>query len=221
MKICSCCRIKKPLALFHPKKGGRFGVDGSCKDCVNARSKRWRQNNAGYVKAHRRAFAENNREILAERSRRDYRENRSARRATQKRYYEENKEAISARNAVWREANYEYLQAYDRKRSAHKYLANLLHRLNNPEKCRAYMAEYARLRNANLRHAQPAWADRRAIRTIYLLCQQISEETGIAHHVDHIVPLKGKYVCGLHVETNLQILTASDNMKKSNSFAVG
>lgn len=61
----------------------------------------------------------------------------------------------------------------------------------------------------------PAWADARAIDKIYEECAERSKATGIRHEVDHIVPLCGKKVCGLHVENNLQILTAVENGIKS------
>jgi len=53
--------------------------------------------------------------------------------------------------------------------------------------------------------------ERQAIRLIYEECQRISKETGIPHHVDHIIPLA---LGGLHHPSNLQILTAKENMKK-------
>jgi hypothetical protein len=57
----------------------------------------------------------------------------------------------------------------------------------------------------------PSWANMNRIMEIY-------ENRPDGCHVDHIIPLRGKYVWGLHVENNLQYLTASENMRKHNTF---
>lgn len=76
-------------------------------------------------------------------------------------------------------------------------------------------------RDARRIRATPAWADVERIKAIYRECRETSERTGIPHHVDHIVPLRGELVCGLHVESNLQVITASENVRKRNSFIAG
>lgn len=62
---------------------------------------------------------------------------------------------------------------------------------------------------ATLLKACPKWADLEVIKQFYYDCPE-------SHHVDHIIPLQGKYICGLHVETNLQYLPASENCSKGN-----
>ena len=68
-----------------------------------------------------------------------------------------------------------------------------------------------------VRHT-PKWADKRKIKAIYKRCREISNETSTMHHVDHIVPIKGKFVSGLHVHENLQIISKTDNLNKSNKY---
>jgi hypothetical protein len=59
-------------------------------------------------------------------------------------------------------------------------------------------------------HALPAWSDLRAIAAIY------AEAAKLGLEVDHVIPLQGKQVCGLHVAGNLRLLTKLENLKKGN-----
>jgi len=96
--------------------------------------------------------------------------------------------------------------------------------LRESDKCeKCYQREYARrnkgkkkyhsnLRRANKQKATPDWLttiDRIIIQHIYDSCPQ-------GYHVDHIVPLKGKTVCGLHVPWNLRCIPDWENLSKGN-----
>lgn len=84
---------------------------------------------------------------------------------------------------------------------------------NNPEKMRLIIRNRNKLRNLIVRQQRPKWANIQKIRHIYDNCPD-------GYHVDHVIPLRGKTVCGLHIETNLQYMPALENIKKSNKFEV-
>lgn len=96
------------------------------------------------------------------------------------------------------------------------------HRWTNPETRVLWSAEVLAAqdplarRQIIMRLATPRWADMEKIVAIYAKRDRLTRETGIEHHVDHVVPLQGLNVCGLHWEENLQVLTAVENMKKHN-----
>lgn len=71
---------------------------------------------------------------------------------------------------------------------------------------------YLRARKAHVKTSTPAWADLKAITAFYKACPK-----GL--HVDHIIPLRGERVSGLHVVSNLQYLTARANLKKGSSYS--
>lgn len=80
---------------------------------------------------------------------------------------------------------------------------------------------YESNRRAIIKGCKPSWADNRAIREIYRRCHEISKATGIEHHVDHmyaLTPDTDDILSGLHVHFNMQILTAEENLKKSNKI---
>ena len=82
----------------------------------------------------------------------------------------------------------------------------------NPAKNAAERRTYV----ATKKRAMPAWADKAHIQTIYEMARELSLHLGIEFHVDHVIPLTSKVVCGLHVEHNLKIIPAEENQRKSN-----
>ncbi len=66
----------------------------------------------------------------------------------------------------------------------------------------------------------PPWADLDAIEAIYIRARRMSGDNPGSYHVDHIIPLQGRLISGLHVESNLRIVPARYNQRKHNKYHV-
>lgn len=114
------------------------------------------------------------------------------RRSISRAHYNKNTAIVCAKVAAWRVANPDKINARDAKR---RFL---------------------------FKKAIPKWlteSDWIEIKWAYKIAQEWSKERVEKYHVDHIIPLQGKEVCGLHIPSNLQIIKAVDNFKKSNHFS--
>lgn len=83
---------------------------------------------------------------------------------------------------------------------------------------RRYKDSVARANKANRTPKWLSFSQKLEIECFYYKAMRYEEETGIKYHVDHIVPLNGKNVSGLHVPWNLQIIPAKENLSKGNNF---
>ena len=129
-------------------------------------------------------------------------------RSLDKKYSERNKEVIRQKASAWYYNNLERAQERNRQ-IARKW------QLENPDRNCAKAAKY----RAKKLQATPSWLtveDYQKIEIEYSLAQWTSEMMKEDYHVDHIVPLQGKDVCGLHVPWNLQVIPAVANLKKGN-----
>ena len=88
------------------------------------------------------------------------------------------------------------------------------YRKNNPE----MRAKHKLKRKLCIKQAMPVWYEKDLINTLYKKRDELSELWDISLHVDHIIPLQSKLVCGLHCWDNLQLLEAGLNQTKSNKF---
>jgi hypothetical protein len=144
------------------------------------------------------------------------------RKAYIKEWQARNKDRCLETNRAWKQRNKEHCQAYFKewaKSNPEVFAASHVKATESYRKrnTAAYSAYAAKRRALELK-ATPNWANLAAIEIEYKLSAWCSSVMGQQYHVDHIIPLKGKNVCGLHVESNLQVIPARVNQSKHNKF---
>ena len=132
----------------------------------------------------------------------DYNKSEAGQKA-KKGYYERNRNTvIAAAQARPDEAKNEY-----KKR----------HKDANPDYYRSLVSQ----RRRRFRDATPKWLSpeqKMEIRLKYRLAIELSRATGVRYAVDHVIPLQGEDVCGLHVPWNMEVITQEENLVKSNKL---
>jgi hypothetical protein len=119
---------------------------------------------------------------------------------------EKNRATYLAAMAEYREQNREYFRERSRQ-----------HQRANPE---MHKAKVQRRRAARI-NATPAWhGELTAFVTLEAadLCARRERVTGAPWHIDHMVPLRAKFACGLHVASNIQVIPQAMNLAKRNKM---
>jgi len=126
--------------------------------------------------------------------------------AAERERYQDRRDKVLARQKERREREPEAIREIRRR-----------HYLKYPERATANCA----LRRATKAQATPEWVDKCAIRAVFEAARLMTLKTGVPHEVDHIAPLRGRGVCGLHVPWNLQIIPREVNRRKHNKMPDG
>jgi len=106
--------------------------------------------------------------------------------------------------------------SYERTREAHLAQKKVYRQANKGK-----IAFLNAMRKKRIKLRTPAWADVGKIKSYYEVCSFFNEVNGyVKYHVDHIVPLQGTHVSGLHVHNNLQVIPSAENIGKKNRYEV-
>lgn len=225
-KICTLCGEIKVVCAFPKRKSYSTGLYSWCKTCCKIKGHEYYLKCREQIKNRMAKYSRENRELLRKKEKQYRKAHPEIIRKYKKTYYlkkrqdnefietektrkrklyAENQEKERERNQKWKRNNRE---------KNLKILANW--KSQNQSKATALQAK----RRTQKLKAKPSWADDKAINMIYEKARELTKKTGIVHHVDHIIPLNSDTVCGLHVDYNLQIISALENLKKGNRLLV-
>lgn len=195
MRICSVCMQELELDKFYKK---RNSYEGFCKACKDKKRKvRLASDPSIYqrIEEKRKKRIEQNLDV-AEAMKRYFAE-----------YYQLNKEKCNKVNKEWYRKN-------PNKR--------LIVQQNWQQNNKGAVRFHANKRRVAKLKATPKWADNEweqfLIEEMYDLASLKQKIFNLEFHVDHIVPLQSKFVCGLHCSDNLQVISGKENSIKSNKY---
>ena len=188
MKICTRCRLEKAATEFHKNNKVKCGLFNYCKACASMAALSWN-------KAHHDRYKENHARWKVAHPEKV--------KAWKSNWHTNNKEIMLKQSREWAKNNPE------KRKASHKRW-----HLANPDWTNANKA----LRRAKEFNATPKWANKFFMQEAYALAKLRTKVMGFKWEVDHIIPLRNKYVCGLHCEQNLQVIPQTLNRQKNNHY---
>ena len=221
VKQCRDCREVKPAGEFGKNCQKPDGLEIYCKPCRKVHGRRDYLKHKDKRLASAKVWAQSNRDKTREYTRKWQKANPEKLAAAYASHYRRNRERLLEQDRQRRLANIDEFRDRERERERRdrvkRKLKSARWREANPGKIRA---QAAKRRNA-LSQRLPRWTtedDLRRIDEMYRLAADMTEMLGEVYHVDHELPLRGKFISGLHVPSNLQILPARMNLQKSNQW---
>ena len=190
-KTCTQCSVTKELSEFQNDVRAKDGHKPYCRKCY----KEYKDANKDKTAAYNEATKEHRKIKAAKYFQKNKEEIYAYRKkeevvSKRKKYLKNNEEKIAAQSREWKQSN------------------------------RGSVRSHRAKRRAAIKQATVPWADMKAIKEIYKEAVRLSDESEIQYEVDHIIPLTGVDVCGLHCEGNLQILTTKENGSKYNKLLI-
>jgi hypothetical protein len=189
MKKCLVCDQEKPLNEFYKRTDSPDGYRNDCKECRKRSSLKNFYANSENKNAKNMEAYWKRKEKTPNLWAGVYAKRRDKSLQQSKDYYAVNAETIKSRQRLWSKTN--------------RGLANAL-------------SKRYKLKKIN---ATPSWLNESQLLLIkckYQVAAMLNVHGVEPWHVDHIIPIRGKNVCGLHVPWNLQVIPAKDNLSKGN-----
>lgn len=193
MKACNKCGETKPTDAF-------YAGFARCKACVSIERKEH--------------YARKRDQILAYKKH-HYEQNCETRKAASKEYRKANKDRLATYGKQWRLGNAEHIAAW---REANRERRNAMTRELRKTQ-RAEMVLATQKRRATKLQAATSWEpefDRLVLEEAATLAKCREALLGVKWHVDHVIPLRNKRVCGLHNAYNVAVIPALENLRKGN-----